>query len=209
VLKVASPDISHKIDVGGVHVGISTAQELRSAWADVKAAVTAKAPTARIEGFEVEQMIVGGKEILVGLQRDPRFGPVIVFGLGGIYVEVLRDVTFRLAPFDQAEAEQMVASVRAFPLLQGVRGEKPSDLPALYSILGRVAQLALELPQVQELDLNPVIVRSVGQGAYAVDARLVLGPTGPLSRSAPLASAPRSETARPRTPSTDAPRRRR
>jgi acetate---CoA ligase (ADP-forming) len=209
VLKVASPDISHKIDVGGVRVGISTAPELRSAWSEMKESVAEKAPAARIEGFEVEQMIVGGKEILVGLQRDPRFGPVIVFGLGGIYVEVLRDVTFRLAPFDQAEAEEMVASVRAFPLLQGVRGEKPSDLPSLYSILGRVAQLALDLPQVQELDLNPVIVRSAGQGAFAVDARLVLGPTGPPSRSAPLASAPQSETARPRTPSTGAPRRRR
>jgi acyl-CoA synthetase (NDP forming) len=116
---------------------------------------------------------------------------VIVFGLGGIYVEVLKDVTFRLAPFDLTEAEEMVASVRAFPLLQGVRGEAPSDLPALYTILGRVAQLALDVPQIQEMDLNPVIVRSAGDGAYAVDARLVLGPTGPISRSVPPVSVPR------------------
>ncbi|HLY76304.1 MAG TPA: acetate--CoA ligase family protein, partial [Thermoplasmata archaeon] len=183
VLKVASPDISHKTDVGGVRVGVASAQELRAAWTEVRATVTQKAPTARIEGFEIEKMITGGKEVLIGLQRDPRFGPVIVFGLGGIYVEVLKDVTFRLAPFDRTEAEEMVASVRAFPLLQGVRGEKPSDLSALYTILGRVAQLALDLPQVQELDLNPVIVQSVGEGAFAVDARLVLGPTGPTSRS--------------------------
>jgi acetyl coenzyme A synthetase (ADP forming)-like protein len=187
VLKVASPDISHKTEVGGVRVGIASAEELRSAWAEVRATVSAHMPRARIEGFEVEKMIRGGKEVLVGLQRDPRFGPVIVFGMGGIYVEVLKDVTFRLAPFDEIEAEEMVASVRAFPLLQGVRGEPPSDLPALYAVLGRVAQLALDLPQVQELDLNPVIVRPSGEGAYAVDARLVLGPTGPTSISAPPA----------------------
>ncbi|MGC2289560.1 MAG: acetate--CoA ligase family protein [Thermoplasmata archaeon] len=209
VLKVASPDISHKTDVGGVRVGLSDASDLRSAWADVQATVAARAPKARIEGFEVEKMVTGGKEVLVGLQRDPRFGPVIVFGLGGIYVEVLQDVTFRLAPFDQAEAAEMVASVRAFPLLQGVRGEPPSDLPALYTILGRVAQLALDVPQVQELDLNPVIVRSVGEGAFAVDARLVLGPTDPSSRSVPRASTPRSGNGRPGTPSSGAARRRR
>jgi acetate---CoA ligase (ADP-forming) len=200
VLKVASPDISHKTEVGGVRVGIASDEELRATWAEVKATVAAKAPTARIEGFEVEKMIQGGKEVLVGLQRDPRFGPVIVFGLGGIYVEVLRDVTFRLAPFDQAEAEEMVASVRAFPLLQGVRGEKPSDLPALYSILGRVAQLALDLPQVQELDINPVIVCPAGEGAFAVDARLVLGPSDPISKSALPVSVPRSGTVPPGTP---------
>ena len=209
VLKVASPDISHKTEVGGVRVGIESGKDLRAAWAEVLVTVTARAPSARVQGFEVEKMIRGGKEVLVGLQRDPRFGPVIVFGLGGIYVEVLRDVTFRLAPFDRLEAEQMVASVRAFPLLQGVRGEPPSDLPALYDVLGRVAQLALDLPQVQELDLNPVIVCPAGGGAYAVDARLVLGPTDPTSRSAPLVSAPRSGTARPGTPSNDAPRSRR
>ena len=191
VLKVASPDISHKTEVGGVRVGINSADELRTAWAEVEATVSLRAPTARLEGFEIEKMVTGGKEVLIGLQRDARFGPVIVFGLGGIYVEVLKDVTFRLAPFDEHEAEEMVSAVRAFPLLQGVRGEKPSDLRALYTILGRVAQLALELPQVQELDLNPVIVRPEGEGAFAVDARLVLGPIGPISRSVPLVSVPR------------------
>jgi acetate---CoA ligase (ADP-forming) len=209
VLKVASPDISHKTEVGGVRINIADSPELRAAWSEVRATVESKAPKARIEGFEVEKMIPGGKEVLVGLQRDPRFGPVIALALGGIYVEVLQDVTFRLAPFDRTEAEEMVSSLRAFPLLQGVRGESPSDLPALYTILGRVAQLALDLPQVQELDLNPVIVRSAGEGAFAVDARLVLGSSGPISISAPLASAPRSRTGRPRTPSTGAARRRR
>ena len=191
VLKVASPDISHKTEVGGVRVGIFSPADVRRGWDEVKATVAARAPKARIEGFEVEKMISGGKEVLIGLQRDPRFGPVIVFGLGCIYVEVLKDVTFRLAPFDLTEAEEMVASLRAFPLLQGVRGEGPSDLPALYTILGRVAQLALDMPQIQEMDLNPVIVRPAGEGAYAVDARLVLGPTGPISKSAPPLSVAR------------------
>ncbi len=209
VLKVASPDISHKTEVGGVRIGIEGADDLRTAWDEVKAVVRGRAPTARLEGFEVEKMVTGGKEVLVGLQRDPRFGPVIVFGLGGIYVEVLQDVTFRLAPFDEGEAEEMVASVRAFPLLQGVRGEKPSDLPALYNVLGRVVQLALEVPRVQELDLNPVIVLPEAGGAFAVDARLVLGPSDPSSRSEPLASVPRSGNAPPRTPSTGARRPRR
>ena len=209
VLKVASPEISHKTEVGGVRVGIANGRELRAAWAEVRATVAARAPTARIEGFEVEKMVTAGKEVLVGLQRDQRFGPVIVFGMGGIYVEVLQDVTFRLAPFDEAEAEEMVASVRAFPLLQGVRGEKPSDLPALYSILGRVAQLALDLPRVQELDLNPVIVQPENGGAFAVDARLVLGPSDPPSKSVPHASTPRSGTGPPGTRTHGAPRRRR
>jgi acetate---CoA ligase (ADP-forming) len=209
VLKVASPDISHKTDVGGVRVGIESPSALRAAWAEVRATVARRAPDARVEGFEVERMVGGGKEVLVGLQRDPRFGPVIAFGLGGIYVEVLQDVTFRLAPFDRGEAEEMVSSVRASPILRGVRGEKPSDLTALYTILGRVAQLAIDQPRVQELDLNPVIVLAEGDGAFAVDARLVLGPSGPISRSGPLASTPRSGNGPPGTPSPGGRRRRR
>ncbi len=191
VLKVASPDISHKTEVGGVLVGIEDAAALRAAWTEMGARIAARAPTARIDGFAVERMVTGGKEVIVGLQRDPRFGPVLLFGLGGIYVEVLKDVTFRLAPVSRAEAERMVSSVHAFPLLQGTRGEGPSDLEALYRILARVSQLALEVPQVQEMDLNPIVVRPAGAGAVAVDARVVLGPSARSSRPGPLASAAR------------------
>jgi len=188
VLKVASPDISHKTDVGGVALGLADAEALRAAWERMNAAVRAAAPSARIEGFEVEAQVPPGREVLIGVQRDPGFGPIVVFGLGGIYVEALRDVTFRLAPLRTLSARLMIESVRAFPLLQGIRGEPPGDLEALAEVLERVSQLAVDLPEVEELDLNPLIVRPAGQGVVAVDARVVLAP---VSRSPPTASAPR------------------
>ncbi|MCI4361054.1 MAG: acetate--CoA ligase family protein, partial [Thermoplasmata archaeon] len=168
VLKVASPDISHKTDVGGVALGIGSVGQLRSAWARMQKSLAQHAPHARIEGFELEQMVVGGKEVLIGIQRDPGFGPLVVFGLGGIYVEVLKDVTFRLAPLRPLSARHMVESVRAFPILTGVRGEPPGDLEALYETIERVSQLAVDIPEVTELDINPLIVRGVGEGVLAV-----------------------------------------
>ncbi|HTP54200.1 MAG TPA: acetate--CoA ligase family protein [Thermoplasmata archaeon] len=188
VLKVASPDISHKTDVGGVALGLGDADALRRAWRTMDSAVRAAVPTARIEGFEVEAQIPPGKEVLVGIQRDPGFGPIVVFGLGGIYVEVLRDVTFRLAPLRPLSAQHMIESVRAYPLLQGVRGEPPGDLGALSEAIERISQLAIDLPEIAELDLNPLIVRPAGHGVVAVDARIVLAPS---STTAPTASAPR------------------
>lgn len=206
VLKVASPEISHKTDVGGVAVGISDAEAMREAWALMHRRLAERAPKAHIAGFDVEEMIAGGKEVLVGLQRHPNFGPVLVFGLGGIYVEVLRDVTFRLAPIRTLSAEHMVASVRAFPLLRGVRGEAPSDLGAIYEVLERVSQLAVELPDIAELDINPLIVRPDGGGAFAADARVVLAPP---SISGPRPSVARSAGGSRRTPRPGAATRRR
>ncbi len=176
VLKVASPEISHKTDVGGVAVGLRGPSEVREAWARMERAVRAAVPAARIEGYEVEAQVDGGKEVLLGVQRDPAFGPIVAFGMGGIYVEALRDVTFRLAPMRPLSAKRMVESVRAYPLLQGVRGERPSDVPALLEAIERVSQLAVEQPEIVELDLNPLIVRSAGRGVVAVDARVVLSP---------------------------------
>lgn len=188
VLKVVSPDISHKTDVGGVALGIHDSASLRTSWQAMQQSLAAKARDARVEGFEVEAEIEEGKEVLVGVQRDPHFGPIIAFGLGGIYVEVLRDVTFRLAPVRPLSALHMVQSLKAFPLLKGVRGEAPSDLEALTDVIERVSQLAMELPEVVELDINPLIVRPIHEGAVAVDARIVLSPT---SRSGPSPSAAR------------------
>jgi len=188
VLKVVSPDLSHKTDVGGVALGIRDPASLRAAWATMQRSLEAKAHDARIEGFEVETEIQEGKEVLVGVQRDPHFGPILAFGLGGIYVEVLRDVTFRLAPIRPLSALHMVQSVRAFPLLRGVRGEPPSDIDGLTEAIERVSQLAMEVPDVLELDINPLIVLPDHDGVIAADARVVLGPA---SRSAPLASAAR------------------
>ena len=205
-LKVASPDISHKTDVGGVALAIDSPPRMREAWAAMGRALAQKAPKARIEGFEVEAMVRSGKEVLIGLERDPSFGPIVVFGMGGIYVEVLRDVTFRLAPLRPLSAVHMVESVRTFGLLKGVRGEPPSDLESIYEILERVSQLGVEVPEVAELDINPLIVRAAGQGAVAVDARVVLAPS---SRSASATSAGRSSSAPRGTPAPGAARRRR
>jgi acetate---CoA ligase (ADP-forming) len=182
VLKVASPDLSHKTDVGGVALGIQDADDLRVAWERMERSLATHAPTAHIAGFTVEHQVAGGKEVLIGVQRDPNFGPIIAFGLGGIYVEVLRDVTFRLAPVRTLAARHMVESVKAFPLLRGVRGEPPGDLDALQEAIERVSQLAVDLPEVLELDINPLIVRRAGEGVVAVDARVVLAPS---SRSGP------------------------
>lgn len=186
VLKVVSPDISHKTEVGGVHAGIRSELELRSAWDEMRASVRDRAPGARLEGFEVEAQVERAKEVLVGIQRDPEFGPVVVFGMGGIYVEILRDVTFRLAPLVTRSAERMVRSIAAFPVLAGARGERPSDIAGLEEVIERVSQLAVECPEIAELDLNPLMVREEGHGALAVDARLVLAPAAnPLSGTPP------------------------
>jgi len=197
VMKVVSPDISHKTDVGGVALAITDTDALRTAWERMHEALRTRASQARIHGFDIEAQVPTGKEVLVGIQRDPSFGPIIVFGMGGIYVEVLRDVTFRLAPIRALSAQHMIESVRAYPVLKGVRGEGPSDLTALTEAIQRVSQLAVDQPDVLELDINPLIVRAPGQGVVAVDARVVLAPS---SRSAPTPSAHRSGTARPRTP---------
>jgi len=182
VLKVASPDLPHKTDVGGVALGLEDEDALRVAWERMQRSLATHAPTAHVTGFDVEREIAGGKEVLIGVERDPNFGPIIAFGLGGIYVEVLRDVTFRLAPVRTLAARHMVESVKAFPLLRGIRGEPPGDLDALQEAIERVSQLAVDLPEVLELDINPLIVRRAGEGVVAVDARVVLAPS---SRSGP------------------------
>jgi acetyltransferase len=174
VLKVISPDILHKTDVGGLAVNLPTAEAIRDAWKNILASLATRAPNARIQGFTVESMIPVGKEVIIGGQQDPVFGPIVLFGMGGVYVEILKDVTFRCSPIRALSAQHMVNEVRAAALLKGVRGELPSDVEALYEAIERVSQLILENPEISELDLNPVIVRPVGQGVRAVDARIVL-----------------------------------
>jgi acetyltransferase len=127
-----------------------------------------------IWGVLVQKMLPKGKEIILGVTRDPSFGPLLMFGLGGIYTEALRDVTFRLAPIRRASAYNMIRSIRSFRLLEGVRGEAPSDLDAIAECLMRLSQMVTDLPQIKELDINPLIVYSAGQGAVAADARIIL-----------------------------------
>jgi acetyltransferase len=119
-------------------------------------------------------MVTGGREVLLGMSRDPQFGPLVAFGLGGIYVEALKDVSFRVAPFSRQEAEEMIREIRAYPLLEGVRGEPPADHEAMVDALLRLSQLVTDLPEIVELDVNPLMVFEEGRGAMAIDMRLVL-----------------------------------
>ncbi len=175
VLKIASPDILHKTDVGGVKVGLSNASDVRDAFELMVYRANRYLPEARIWGCLVQEMApAGGTEVLVGMNRDPQFGPLVTFGLGGIYVETLKDVTFRIAPFSREEAAQMLKEIRAHALLDGVRGKPPLDQEAIVDTLLRINQLVLDFPKVAELDINPLTVYSKGQGAIAIDMRLIL-----------------------------------
>jgi len=173
VLKVVSPDIVHKSDVGGVVVGLDTPEGVEKACTEMLDNVKRRVPEARIVGVLVQGMAPrGGLEVVVGGVRDPVFGPAVMFGLGGIFIEVFRDVSFRVSPFTRRDAEEMIREVRAYRVLRGVRGQPPRDIEALVDIIMAVQRLMEENPEVKELDLNPVL--SYPQGALAVDARVIL-----------------------------------
>ncbi len=175
VLKIASPDILHKTDVGGVKVGLQNAEAVQDAFELMVYRAQRYIPEARIWGCLVQEMApAGGLEVLVGMNRDPQFGPLVTFGLGGIYVEILKDVTFRIAPFSREEAEAMIGEIRAHALLDGVRGKPPMDKEAILDTIMRIGQLVQDFPEIAELDINPLMVYPHGQGAIAIDMRLVL-----------------------------------
>lgn len=174
VLKIASPDILHKSDIGAVKLGLSDSTDVRDAYELIEYRSRRHNPDADIWGVLVQQMIVGGKEVIIGMSRDPQFGPLLMFGLGGIYVEVMKDVVFRIAPIDRREAQAMVTGIRSYPLLKGVRGEPPADVDAVIETLLRVSQLVTDFPEVVELDVNPLIVHEAGQGATVLDARMII-----------------------------------
>jgi acetate---CoA ligase (ADP-forming) len=175
VLKIASPDILHKTDVGGVKVGLESADQVRDAFDLMIFRTERYLPDAEIWGCQVQEMAPpGGMEILIGMNRDPQFGPLVTFGLGGIFVEALKDVTFRIAPFTRKDAEDMLREIRSKSLLDGVRGNPPLDKDAIVDTLLRIGQLVQDFPEIAELDINPLIVYPEGQGAIAIDMRLVL-----------------------------------
>jgi acetyltransferase len=184
VLKIASPDILHKTDVGGVKVGLQSAEALRDAYELMIYRAQRYVPEARIWGCLVQEMAPdGGLEVLVGMNRDPQFGPLVTFGLGGIYVETLKDVTFRIAPFSRLEAQEMIDEIRAHALLDGVRGKPAADKEAIVDTLLRVSQLVQDFPEIAELDINPLMVYPRGQGAIAIDMRLILQAPGKDARN--------------------------
>ncbi len=173
-LKVASSDILHKTDVGGVVLHIDSDAELVQAMGGMQRNVARNAPNARVEGYVVEKLETDGFEVIVGIRRDPDFGPVMLFGMGGIYAETLKDVSFRPAPLTSDSAWRLIDGVRASKVLRGVRGEGPRDIDALHEALLRISQFATEQPLVEELDINPLMVLPNGSGVVAVDCRLIL-----------------------------------
>jgi acetyl coenzyme A synthetase (ADP forming)-like protein len=176
VLKIASPDILHKTDVGGVRIGLQNANDVIDAFDLITYRANRYVPEARLWGCLVQKMVPPGLEVLIGMNRDPQFGPLVTFGLGGIYVETLRDVTFRVAPFSRLEAEEMLEEIRARALLDGVRGEQPVDKEKVIDTILRIGQLVTDFPEINELDINPFIVYEQARGGVALDMRLVLQP---------------------------------
>jgi len=176
VMKIVSPDIIHKSDVGGVRLNLATSDQVRDAFDLLMLRSTRSLPDARVRGVYVEAMGRRGREVILGMTRDPQFGPMLMFGLGGIFVEVMKDVTFHLAPITADEAMQMLKATRSYALLTGVRGESAVDLEAIAGGLQRISQLSTDYPEIAELDLNPFIVGQVGGQSYVADARMALRP---------------------------------
>jgi acyl-CoA synthetase (NDP forming) len=174
VLKVLSPDIAHKSDVGGVALNLDSPDAVRAAFDRMMENVRAARPDARLDGVSVQRQAASGVEVIVGMTKDPQFGPVLMFGLGGILVEVLRDVAFRLVPLEPRDARELIREIKGFPVLEGVRGAPPADLAALERLILDVSRFVEQHPEIEELDLNPVF--AYPDGAVAVDARIIASP---------------------------------
>ena len=172
VLKVVSPDIAHKSDVGGVKLNLKDRDAVAAAYDEIVANSKKAVANARIAGVAVQHMAPQGTEVIVGMTTDPQFGPVLMFGLGGIMVEVLKDVSFRLVPLAEKDADQMIGEIKGRPVLEGVRGQPASDIKALKDTILKVSAFVEKHPEVRELDLNPVF--AYPDGAMAVDARIVI-----------------------------------
>lgn len=174
VMKIASPQIIHKSDAGGVKVGLNSKQEVKKAFNEIIKNAKKYDKNATIKGVLVQEMVKGGKELIIGSKQEPGFGPVIMLGMGGIYVEVLKDVTFRLAPVTDREADDMINSIKTKKLLEGVRGEKPSDVKKLSELIQRLSALVTDFAEIKELDMNPVLVMEKGKGCRILDIRIGL-----------------------------------
>jgi acetyltransferase len=180
-LKAMSPQIVHKSDFGGIALDIENEKELSRKFR----AITRRIGKSRfpISGYLLQEHVGEGKEVIIGMKNDPKFGPLIMFGLGGIYVEILKDVAFRLTPMTDADAERMIRSIRGYPLLTGVRGEKPSDTNIIIDHLQRISQMVIDFYRIEELDINPMMVFDKGKGAKIVDARMIIGEKRPTQRA--------------------------
>lgn len=172
VLKIISPNVLHKFDVGGVMLDINSPEEAKKAFNKIVENVKKHKPDAQIDGILVQEMAPSSTEVIVGAIKDPQFGETLMFGLGGTFVEIMKDVSFRIAPINEDDARQMISEVKASIILRGYRGQPPRDIDAIMKILLDTSRLVMEHPDIKELDLNPVMVYE--KGAKTVDARIIL-----------------------------------
>ena len=171
-LKIVSPEIIHKSDVGGVKLGLKTSEQVESAYEEILSSVKQKFPHAIIDGMSVQKMARPGVEVIIGMTKDPQFGPVLMFGLGGVLVELLKDVSFRIVPLEREDAREMIREIKGYPMFEGFRGGEPVDISILEEILLQVSRFVDDHPEIKELDLNPIFAYK--DGAVAVDARIIL-----------------------------------
>jgi acetyl-CoA synthetase (ADP-forming) len=172
VLKIVSPDILHKSDAGGVIVNVKSADEVKEGFTKIVNNAKNYKADANVLGVLVQEMAPSSTEVIVGMTKDPTWGPALMFGLGGIFVEVLKDVSFRVAPITERDANEMVREIKAFKILEGIRGQPPADIDAIVDILLKISKLVMENPMIDEIDLNPVFVYE--DGAKAVDTRILI-----------------------------------
>lgn len=173
VMKIASPQIYHKTDAGGIRIDVATDEDVQKFFGEIVANAKAYDPSAEIHGVTVEPMVPIGKEVIIGVRKDPQFGHLLMFGLGGIYVEILKDVTFRVAPIERQEAMNMIGEIKAIQILKGARGEKPVDLNSIADIIEKVSRIVTDFPQISEMEINPLIVSQQG-GVMAVDTNCIV-----------------------------------
>ena len=172
VLKIVSPDILHKTDAGGVIVDLNSANDVEKAYDQIIDSSKRYKKDAKIQGILVQKMAPKGTEIIIGGLKDPQFGQTLMFGLGGVFVEILKDVTFRIAPIDESDAKSMINEIKAYPILQGYRGQPPVDQGAIVDILLAASRLLMDLPMINQMDLNPIMAYE--KGASVVDARILI-----------------------------------
>lgn len=172
VMKIASADVVHKSDAGGVKLGLKTATQIGKAYDEIMKSIKAAFPNAKIDGVSVQTMARQGVEVIIGMSKDAQFGPVLMFGLGGVLVEILKDVSFRIVPLVKRDAKEMIREIKGFPLLEGYRGSEPVDVENLENMLLKVSEFIEKTPEIKELDLNPIFAYK--DGAVAVDARVIL-----------------------------------
>jgi acyl-CoA synthetase (NDP forming) len=171
-LKIASPDVVHKTDSGGVKLSLNNLTEVKKAYDEILKKVKKQCPDAVVHGVSVQKMARPGTEVIVGTSKDPQFGSVIMFGLGGVFVELLKDVSFRVIPVERKDAQEMINEIKGYPILEGYRGKDPADISALVEIILKISKLIEENPQIKELELNPIF--AYRDKAVAVDARMIL-----------------------------------